>query len=145
VRSTHAIPLTILNRVKTTPSREGVSCHDASENGQPNDTEPPARNVANKVDLLLLVVVRPEADTAQYERPIERAACVGMVSGESRVVLKHQDLELGKLLQERHMLARLVLNDNRPIAEVVATCAVNDRLNILQISSSLRSVTHYHR
>ncbi len=92
--------LTFGNRLNATTTCQEVSSKDTDEDRNANNASPPARKVTDEVDLLLAFILRPEADTADEEGPVEGTAGVWMGSGESCVVLQHQDLQFGELLEE---------------------------------------------
>lgn len=50
--------------------------------------------------MLLLVVLSPEADTADEERPVDGASGIRMGSSEASVVGQHEGLEFPELLEE---------------------------------------------
>lgn len=92
--------LTFGNRLHTTTTCQKISSQDTDENRNANNASPPAGEVTDEVDLLLAFILRPEADTADEEGPVEGTTGVWMGSGESGVVLQHQDLQFGELLEE---------------------------------------------
>ncbi len=112
--------LTVFDRVQSSSSSKGVCANHTNKDGQTDNAKPPAGDIANEVDLLLLLVVSPEADTTEYEWPIERTAGIRVLASEARVVLQHKDLELGKLLQERDVLPWLILDLDGTVSEVMA-------------------------
>lgn len=94
--------LTIRNGVDSTASGQQIRANDADVYRESDDTSPPPDDVTNQVDLLLGLVVGPEADTTQEERPVDRAAGIRMRSSETGVVLKHEQLQFGELAEEVH-------------------------------------------
>lgn len=81
--------LTFRQRLDVTTARDQVREHDARVERDADDARPPANDVTDEVDLLLALSLRPEADTADEEGPVDGAAGVGVRSGETSVVLQH--------------------------------------------------------
>jgi len=96
--------LTIGDRIHATPASQQVRTEDANVDRDSNSRRPPPNNVANKVDLLLGIVLSPEADATDQERPVDGAARIGMRSGKTSIVLEHQQLQFGVLPQKVHPL-----------------------------------------
>lgn len=105
------LPRTIRDRIQRATPGNQIRANDTNEDGQPNNASPPADDIANEVDLLVGSIVRPEADTADEERPVDRSTSVGMRCRQTSVVLEHEYLQLGKLLEEVHVLGSL----DRPV------------------------------
>lgn len=84
-----------------------VSTKDADVDRETNDASPPADDVTSEVNLLVILVLGPEADSTDKERPIERTTGVGMRSGQTGVMLPHQELKLAELPEEVHFLGFL--------------------------------------
>ena len=95
--------LTIGDGIHATPASQQVRTEDADVNRDSNSRCPPPKDVADEVDLLLGIILRPEADAADQERPVDAAARVGMRSGKASVVLEHQELQFGVLAQKVHL------------------------------------------
>lgn len=81
-----------------------VGADDTGEDGEEGRCDPPAEGVAEEVDLLFGVVVRPEGDTAEEEGPGGGERGVGMGAGQGVVVVEHGALELDVLAEERQVL-----------------------------------------
>jgi hypothetical protein len=77
-RSTTACPLTNWNRVYTPPPRKQICTKDTYVQRQSKGAGPPPNNIANEVDLLLVLILRPETNTSQEERPVYGGTCVRM-------------------------------------------------------------------
>ena len=62
----------------TSPLCKQICTQDTHVQRQGNGASPPPDNIANKVNLLLTLILRPEANTAQEERPVNGGASIGM-------------------------------------------------------------------
>lgn len=78
-----------------------VSSDNASKHSQKTAGDPPAKGVANKVDLLTRVILSPEAHSAKQKRPVVRLAGVRVAAGQLVVVVEHGPLQLKPLAEER--------------------------------------------
>ena len=90
----------------TAASKE-ISTEDTDVDGETNNTSPPADNVTSEVDLLVLIVLGPEADTADEEGPVDRSASIWVGCSQTGVVLPHEELKLAKLPEKVHFLGNL--------------------------------------
>lgn len=129
----HAIAYWVLDWIQSTTSCERISTHDASKHAERHDANPPIDDVANQVNLSLEIVVGPKADAAQQEWPVERSRCVWVIGCQSGIVLKHQDLKLGELLEEIDVLDGLVFDVHRAISEIVTGSILQDLIDIPNI------------
>lgn len=96
--------LTSIERINTTTLRKLVGADDTSKDGKQTAGQPPAKRVTEEVNLLSGIILGPEADTTEQERPLDWHTGVRMAAGQSVVVVKHGALELKVLLQEGHRL-----------------------------------------
>lgn len=86
--ATHEMPqLTLRNGLDFSSPRQHVSNDDPHVNGYRNHTGPPPDDVANEVDLLLRIVLRPEADSTDEERPVNWATGIRVRSNKTGIVL----------------------------------------------------------
>ena len=99
---------TVRNGLDASPPGQNIRTEDPDEDRRADHTRPPSNQVADEVNLLLSVVLRPERDAGDEERPVERSARVRVRRDEARVVLQHQDLQLAKLFEKVHLLGLLV-------------------------------------
>jgi hypothetical protein len=95
--------LTIRNGIHAPASRQKVGSKDPDIDRQRNSARPPTNDVTDQINLLLVVVVRPEADTTEKEWPVDGIAGIWMRTGQSCIVLKHEKLEFGEFLEEVHL------------------------------------------
>lgn len=86
--------LTAIEGIDATAERNLIGKNDTGIDGKETAGKPPAKRVANKVNLLARVVLCPEADTAEQEWPLVGMAGIGMAACELAVVVKHGALEL---------------------------------------------------
>ena len=111
---------TLRNRLDVpTPSCE-IRASDTNEHAESHDANPPPNRVASEVDLLLLVVISPEADTVQQERPVDGPTGVRVRCSQASIVLQHQKLQLSELDEEIHLLHGLRLGWSRAVHNLVA-------------------------
>ena len=96
--------LTRRDGLDTTSPGEQVRTEDANKDRDAERRGEPADEVANEVDLLLPLVLRPEADAADEEGPIDRVAGIGMRSGKARIVLQHEKLQFGEFFEKVTLL-----------------------------------------
>ena len=61
--------LTLVEGIHTAAQSQLISANDAGKYGQQTAGQPPAKGVAKEVDLLASIVMSPEGDTAEKERP----------------------------------------------------------------------------
>lgn len=103
--------LTDIKRISTTTERKLVRGDNTNVHSQQRRRKPPPNRVTKEVNLRARIIVRPEADTTQEERPVERLASVRVAARQGVVVVEHSALDLEPLLQERHRLdlSRLVV------------------------------------
>lgn len=101
----------MIQGINATALRKLVGTNDAGKDSQQAAYEPPSKWVTEEVDLLLCVVVGPEADTTKKEGPLDWETGVGVAAGQSVVVVEHGALQLKVLLQERYVLDLLDLLD----------------------------------
>lgn len=113
--------LTILDWIDASSPRKCVGQHYTTPDRHASDADPPAGDVAHQIDLLLGLVVRPEADTTQQERPAEWLACVWVGGRKTGIMLQHEDLKFGKLLEEIDVPYGLVLEVTSAVLEVVTS------------------------
>lgn len=66
------VELTVLDRLDSTSACQRIGPDDTDEDGHGHHANPPRGDVSDKVDLLLLVILCPEADSTHQERPAER-------------------------------------------------------------------------
>lgn len=118
---------TWLNGSDPSPPSEHIRADDSNVDRHRNDAGPPADDVTNEIDLLLSLALRPEADTAQQERPVDGLTRVGMRRRQARVMLQHQSLKLEELLEEVHGLGFFDLDVGRAIKELFALCQIESR------------------
>lgn len=97
---TPEIKRTVRNRVHSSSPGQCISREHADQYRDGEGAEPPACNVPDEVNLLLLVVLRPEADPLHQEGPVDRSTRVWVRGGQPRIVRQHQHLELKDLLEE---------------------------------------------
>lgn len=102
---------TLVESIDTTTLRELVGEKNTGKDGEQTAAQPPAKRVTKEVNLLARVVLGPETDTTEQERPLDGHAGIGVAAGESVVVVEHGALQLKVFLQERDVLdlARLFL------------------------------------
>lgn len=113
------IKRTLVKSVNTTTLRELVGKKNTGKDCEQTASQPPANGVTQEVDLLASLVVGPEADTTEKERPLNRNTGVRVAAGESVVVVEHGALKLEVLLEERNVLdfARLLLRAVRVLGK----------------------------
>lgn len=85
-----------------------VRSDDTSIDSQDTAGNPPTDRVTEEVDLLTGVVLSPEADTTEKERPLVRMGSVRVAAGQLAVVPEHGPLQLEPLRQERQTLDLLL-------------------------------------
>lgn len=78
---------TIRNGVDFSPSRDKVCAKDTDVDAHATHSSPPSDQITDEVNLLLAIVLRPEADTTEKERPIDGSASVRVGSSQSGVML----------------------------------------------------------
>jgi hypothetical protein len=91
---------TIRDWLNSSSSSQEIGAKNADVDGERYNTGPPADDVAYEVDLLLGLVLCPEADPTQEEWPVDRIAGVWVRRRETGIVLHHQQLQLCKLLEK---------------------------------------------
>ena len=78
---------TICDRVVLPPACNKICTKNADVDAHATNGSPPPNQVTDEVDLLLAIVLCPETDTTDEERPVDRVTRVWMRRGESGVVL----------------------------------------------------------
>ena len=126
-----------------------VSKKDTGVHSEKTAGKPPTNRVTEEVDLLASLVLSPEADTAEQERPLVRVAGIGVAAGELAVVVEHSALEFKPLLKEwnrldlalRLLATRAVGGDRRNILsdpDVGAGCNLLVTVDLLLLVTPLR-------
>lgn len=75
--------------INATAERNLIGTNDTGIDSQQTAGKPPANRVSEEVDLLASLILSPEADTSEQERPLVRLAGVRMAAGELVVVVEH--------------------------------------------------------
>lgn len=97
----------IRNWVHSTAPRQEIGTEDTNVDGEGNGAGPPADDVTNEVDLLLRVIVSPEADTSEEEWPVDGGTGVRMRGSQTSIMLQHEELKFSKFAEEVHALGNL--------------------------------------
>jgi len=121
---TTAVPQPVADRIRdelfaTSPTDEVADDH-ADIDEDTGRGRPPANHVANKVNLLLGVVLRPEGDAGEEVRPRNWIRSVRVRRSQAGIVLKHENLELAPLAEEVERLDLLLRLCFGTVADVVA-------------------------
>lgn len=128
----------IRNGVDSTSSSNSVGGQNAEDDREGQAASPPRSDVANEVDLLLLVVLSPEADTADEERPVDGTSGIRMGSSETSVVGQHEGLEFPELLEEVAWFDLLLLDFDSSATLILASLVADDVFNEPGSSTILR-------
>jgi hypothetical protein len=91
-----------------TALRKEVRTEDADEDGQRDYASPPGDNIADEINLLLILVLGPEGNTGNKEWPVDRSTGVWVGGRQASVVLEHKTLKLAEFPEEIDAL-RLLL------------------------------------
>ena len=84
--------LTSIERIHATAHRDLVREQDSSKDSEDGRREPPPNRVSEEVNLLSRVVLGPETDSTQQERPLNRLRRVRVTGRERVVVVEHSTL-----------------------------------------------------
>ena len=101
--------LTFIKAVNTTPLRQLVCTNDSCEDGKQTACNPPADGISKEIYLLPCIILCPEADTTEQERPLNRLTGIRMTTCQRIVVIEDRTLEFNVLLQKRYVLDLLYL------------------------------------
>src|SRR3569833_4333566 len=93
----------VMQGIHATTKRELIGSDDARVDGEQAASDPPSHGVSEEVDLLARVVVGPEADASEQERPLVGKRRVRAAAGQLVVVPEHGPLQLEPLLQEGYV------------------------------------------
>jgi hypothetical protein len=96
--------LTDIKCISATTERKLIRSNNTNIHRQQRRSKPPPNRVTQEVNLRTRIIVRPEADTPQQERPMERLARIRMAARQGVIVVEHSALDLEPLLQKRHRL-----------------------------------------
>ena len=110
--------LTFRDRFDAPAASEEVGTENADEDRHAERAREPSDQVADEVDLLLAIVLCPEADTTEKEWPVDRSTSVRMGGSQTGVVLQHEELEFTELLEEVQRLGCLDLDVGQSVVPV---------------------------
>ena len=94
------LKLTLFKSIGSTPKRQLISTNDTSKDRKKTARNPPPNRVTQEIDLLASVVLGPEANSPQQERPLEGLTGVRVTAGQGVVVQEHSPLQLQIFAQE---------------------------------------------
>jgi hypothetical protein len=69
-----------------------ISGNNASEDSKKTAGEPPSQRVTKEINLLLRIILSPEAHTSQQKWPHKRLAGVWVAASQSVVMVEHGSL-----------------------------------------------------
>lgn len=96
--------LTLVERLNAAAKGELIGSDDASKDSEKSRCQPPAKRVTKEVDLLAGIILGPEGDTTEQERPRDRLGSVRVRAGQSVVVVEHGALKFDVLAKEGQVL-----------------------------------------
>jgi hypothetical protein len=117
---------TLFDGIEASSPREHIRSNDAHEDTERHGTDPETKQISDHVDLLLVIVVGPETDSAQAERPFNGFTSIRVISSQASIVLKHENLQFDKLLDEAAFLNFFGFDVDRTVSEIGTRPIGND-------------------
>lgn len=81
--------LTFVQSIHAASQRQLIRANHTCKDRQETASQPPPDWISEEVDLLAGIVLRPEANTTQEERPLEGFTRVRVLTGEGIVMEEH--------------------------------------------------------